>query len=527
MQENKQSLWCVIRKWFLAIAVVLLFGVTSPAALVAGYDYTSMAGKDPTAQGWTQYVGGTLSTWLKGYDASIWAGQRGWRLVDGTGYGTCQYQKVPTTEQIEAMRSGWVAEVTFTLDSDAWGADGTSYVADYYLTHQTAGGFFVRTPDPGYAYYIQLSGDTNGDLRIYDGVAYHSLTGVAAFDTQYTVTVTYDGTDAILSYGGQSLTMGKYSSVGGNPLIAFGSHSTSGQDSIVYDTVALSTTQSLVEIIESDGSTQVNEQGPTSDTYTIGLGGDGPQADVIMTLSLSDPDQVVLDVDGIETNTITFTPSNYNQPRTVSVTAIDDALSQATHYTLISHNSSSMDSVYNNLEIPDVRVTITDNDGNRIKVFLIGGQSNAAGAGLNTEYPTLYQTPQYDVEFWNGGRLPGDGVPNYTWDRDADTAFRPLELGSGNSLDGTLSGFEMSLGRAIKDALPYDKIAIVKYGMSGSALYRGLRPDGAGDWDSDPAPLNGSFDGVRYYVFRNSAVLPALQAITGRGDIYGCSFDFT
>ena len=56
--------------------------------------------------------------------------------------------------------------------------------------------------------------------------------------------------------------------------------------------------------------------------------------------------------------------------------------------------------------------------------------------------------------------------------------------------------------------------------MSGSALRRGSRPDGAGDWDPDPAPLGGSFDGVRFHVFKNSAADPALQAITARGDTY-------
>ena len=156
-----------------------------------------------------------------------------------------------------------------------------------------------------------------------------------------------------------------------------------------------------------------------------------------------------------------------------------------------------------------------------VKIFLLGGQSNAAGSGLNSEYAAIYQTPQADVEFWVGGRFAGDGVPSYTWDRNASTSFGPLQLGSGNYTDGTYSGCEVSLGRFLKDEMPGENIAIVKYGMSGSALKRGLRSgDGAGDWDSDPAPLNGSFDGVRYHVFKNSAVLPALQAITDRGDTY-------
>jgi hypothetical protein len=182
----------------------------------------------------------------------------------------------------------------------------------------------------------------------------------------------------------------------------------------------------------------------------------------------------------------------------------------------VANASGAVNIIFDNY-VPD----IPDNDGNLIKVFLIGGQSNAAGSGLNSEYPAPYQMPQYDVEFWNGGRLPGDDVPDYTsWDRAGDTEFRPLELGSGNYLGGTHSGPEMSLGRTLKDTLPDHNIAIVKYGMSGSALKRGLRPDGAGDWDSDPAPLGSSFDGVRYHVFKNSAVLPALQAITDRDDCY-------
>ncbi len=155
--------------------------------------------------------------------------------------------------------------------------------------------------------------------------------------------------------------------------------------------------------------------------------------------------------------------------------------------------------------------------GEDVKVFLIGGQSNAAGSGLNNEYPALYQSPQNDVEFWVGGRFANDGVPNYSWDRDGSTAFGPLKPGSGNYTDGSYSGCELSLGRTLKDAMVAEKIAIVKYGMSGSALERGLRNEGAGDWDSETAPLNGSFEGIRYHVFKHSAVLPALKAITDRG----------
>lgn len=268
----------------------------------------------------------------------------------------------------------------------------------------------------------------------------------------------------------------------------------------------------------------VEEEGPTSDVYTIVLNGI-PKQDVTVTLIPSESGQVLLKVNDIETDTVVFTPVNYNQPQTVTVTAVDDTLFEGPHSVVISHSCSSGYRFYDNVVISDISVSIADNDyyGKRVKVFLIGGQSNAAGSGLNTEYPAVYQSPQTDVEFWVGGRLPGDNVPDYNaWDRPADTAFRLLQLGSGNYQAGTHSGFEMSLGRALKEALPYDNIAIVKYGMSGSALMRGLRSsDGAGDWDSGPpawSPGEG-FNGVRYHVFKTSAVLPALQAIVDRGDM--------
>ncbi len=279
--------------------------------------------------------------------------------------------------------------------------------------------------------------------------------------------------------------------------------------------VKLSYDDPLVYIIQSDDVTNVSEGNPVGDTYEVFVTGN-PAEPVIVTVTA--PEQVL--VNGLPQVDLVFTPPvDPERPQVVTVTAIDDADSEATHYVYLTHTTTSNILAYA-IALDDLLVRITDNDGNRIKVFLIGGQSNAAGAGQNTEYPALYQSPQYDVEFWNGGRFSGDGVPDYVSDRNADTEFRPLELGSGNNPGGTQSGCEVSLGRVLKDALPYDNIAIVKYAMGGSALKRGLRSaDGAGDWDSGPPEWSGTFDGVRYHVFEYSAVLPALQAIIDRGDV--------
>ena len=155
-----------------------------------------------------------------------------------------------------------------------------------------------------------------------------------------------------------------------------------------------------------------------------------------------------------------------------------------------------------------------------VKVYLIAGQSNAAGAGFNEEFSERFQEPQYDVEFWNGGRLSGDGMADYKSDRNAYTEFGPLELGSGNNLYGKQSGFELSLGRTLKDLQSESNIAIIKYAMTGSSLEKGLRNEGAGDWYSGDLSPNNPYEGIRYKIFKNSAVLPALQAITSRGDSY-------
>ena len=802
----------------IAILFVSTLSVQGVATIIASYDYASALGNDPTSQGWMFQTNVIGNLYLGGYDASVYASQSGWRVVDGTSSGYANYQVDLAPEQADAMKGPFSVSWTFKLDGSAWKTDGSGSSTGYYLppnqSRQNNNGLWIETSGTdGFIYYLVATADTSGNLAVNDGTNSHVLTsggGNSGYDTEYTVTVNYNGTHAVLSYSGTDFVLTKRATYG-NDRVLFGAHSSSGQGSVVYHAVSFvipsdiagnvypsngadsvlptailewsaptdytpsgydvyfgphptatdnpkvvdnalqtiydpsgdldyyttyywqvdtyegaskhagvtwsfttrpetlikvaclgdSITEGLgisdpdstypaqlqtllgpsydvrnygkssarvshlsskyyktfaqvqydaaiafepdivvfalgindcsigewetnepvfvadykdliddfaalassptiyvgtlmpvfappypypaiydkmaecdpliVQVASEEGATlvdlhtplapypeyysdglhpddngaaiiaetiygviasihidddalAVNEEGSTSETYTIVLGG-VPQRDVTMTLSPSEAGQVIVEVDSVETNTLIFTSADYDQPRTITVTAVDDTLYESSHSVSISHNSASLDCYYSNLVLPEVNVDIADNDyyGKRVKVFLIGGQSNAAGSGLNTEYPALYQNPQTDVEFWVGGRLPGDNVPDYSsWDRSADTSFRPLELGSGNYLAGTHSGFEMSLGRALKDALPYDNIAIVKYGMSGSALERELRSgDGAGDWDAGPPtwiPAEG-YDGVRYHVFKTSAVLPALQAIMDRGDM--------
>jgi hypothetical protein len=61
---------------------------------------------------------------------------------------------------------------------------------------------------------------------------------------------------------------------------------------------------------------------------------------------------------------LTFTTANWSIAQTVTVTAIDDNIFEggATHTRQIVHTVESGDSAYNGLPVPNVVVTITDNE---------------------------------------------------------------------------------------------------------------------------------------------------------------------
>lgn len=119
------------------------------------------------------------------------------------------------------------------------------------------------------------------------------------------------------------------------------------------------------------------------------------------------------------------------------------------------------------------------------RVFLLGGQSNMVGQGVNAELVSPYNAAQTDVNYWNG-------------------AWVSLAPGFGNHSDEF--GPEVAFGRAIKDTLPDDTIYLVKYAVNGTALYN--------DW----SPTNGP----QYTGFMN-AVNSALANLEMNGISYEIS----
>lgn len=221
----------------LMMAVALVASVQ--ATIVADYDYTDAAGADPTIQGWTLNKNVT-NAYLGGYDGAIYAGQTGWRVVDGTSTGYAWYG-YDVTEG--AMAGGFTATWTFEMDKDALKTDGTGGVTDYYLPpnqgRQTDQALWIETSS--YMYILYMRADASGNLIINDGTTNHQLTtagGNVGYETQYTVDIACDGTNAVLTYNGTDYALTDFGTFGGNRVI-FGATSGATQGGVTYHSISV------------------------------------------------------------------------------------------------------------------------------------------------------------------------------------------------------------------------------------------------------------------------------------------------
>ena len=151
-----------------------------------------------------------------------------------------------------------------------------------------------------------------------------------------------------------------------------------------------------------DGAVDVAEGGAT-DTFTVVLDSQ-PTAGVLVTL-VSD-NQATADENGEPINAfLVFTPTNWNVPQTVRVTAIDDDLAEAdphagqiTVQISSSTANSQFDPIYDALPDQVVPVSITDNDQADVTVSLIDGAINVSEAGTTDTFSVVLDSePTSDV----------------------------------------------------------------------------------------------------------------------------------
>jgi len=130
---------------------------------------------------------------------------------------------------------------------------------------------------------------------------------------------------------------------------------------------------------ESNGQTTVAEGGAT-DSYSVVLNAK-PSANVTINLGVDSQ---------ITTNapSLTFTPTNWNVPQTVTVSAVDDTLQEGTHFTDITHTITSTDAAYSGLSLVPLPITIQDNDVIAISFTKKTVATNVDALGTYAKGPT-------------------------------------------------------------------------------------------------------------------------------------------
>lgn len=88
------------------------------------------------------------------------------------------------------------------------------------------------------------------------------------------------------------------------------------------------------------------------------------------------------------TRTLTFTPSNWSTAQAVHVAAVDDLAREGPHTTRIRHTATSTDPAFNAQPMPEVTVTINDNEGGNGRVLITetGGVTIASEGGPGDTY---------------------------------------------------------------------------------------------------------------------------------------------
>jgi len=130
-----------------------------------------------------------------------------------------------------------------------------------------------------------------------------------------------------------------------------------GTTAPVLPVTVIDNDDSRVVIVESGGSTFVNENG-TTDTYTIALGR-RPDTGSTSTVTLV-PGSTGIQVS--PAGPFAFNDTNWNTPVTVTVTTTNDATAEPSGTATITHNITSTDPTYDRVNSPVVIVTVDDND---------------------------------------------------------------------------------------------------------------------------------------------------------------------
>ena len=272
----------------------------------------------------------------------------------------------------------------------------------------------TSTPNPVSSIDVQFSEQI--DLNTFDKSDLTLTRDGVTLTLPDTIIVTYlaDTTYRINGLEGLTNTPGTYS---------FQVDATSIQDNAGNSGDAAKTTNFTITappspgftLSQTGGNTSVTEGGNT-DTYSLVLNTQ-PISDV--TIALATSNQITLNQ-----TTFTFTAANWNTPQTITVTAVDDTVTEGNHTAIINHTVSSSDANYNSLTIPAVNVGIQDNDA-ELKGTV---WNDLDGNAVNNSEPQLSGWTVY-LDSNNNGQFD-TGENSTQTDANGDYSFANLRPGT-------------------------------------------------------------------------------------------------
>jgi len=241
-----------------------------------------------------------------------------------------------------------------------------------------------------------------------NAVAASATTGIDFTDNSGTYTVTYDGntntggsvpTDASSPYGtgatvtvlGNSGSLVKAGSVFNNWNTAANGSGTTYAPAATFTINADTTLYAQWLVLPTIAVTMVdnltNESGGTG-TFTVVLGS-APTANVTIDLSSSNV------AEGTVPASVTFTTLNWNVPQTITITGVEDVISDGSQdFNIITGNVTSADLNYNALDgstISDLVFTNQDNDAPGIVLTPISTTTTEAGGTVTIQVNLLSQ----------------------------------------------------------------------------------------------------------------------------------------
>lgn len=271
----------------------------------------------------------------------------------------------------------------------------------------------------------------------------------ANWDTPQVVTVT--GEDDFVVDGDQAFTIELAPATSADPVY---------HDFDADDVQGLNSDDDVAGIVVTPTSGLVTTEGGGSDTFTVVLTSE-PTADVSIAVSSSDATEGT-----VSPTTLTFTAADWDQPQTVTVTGVDDALNDGDQaYTVVLAPATSSDPVYADMDPDDVSVTNINDDLARIIVTPTSGLVVSEYGTTDTFTIVLDTAPTANVtiNFTSSDLTEGTVSP-------ASVTFTPGNWSTPRTI--TVRGVD----DPIIDAHQVFKI-ITSPAVSADPAYNGLDPD--------------------------------------------------